>query len=197
MPRKQRRWCNNRPRKGQRSCCEPNSPQVRRTRQPITWLYTSNSHLIHDYLFVLRKCLTLLSTVDWIFVDHLKGATWTLTSTAISYRYFNINMLLLPQDRRKIQDLDRQIAATQTKVLEQRQKMGGPNASRDNYEMITKQIRTLENRLDKVTYLIKPLWSIPLKCCINLRQYIGKKCPPFLFLRVQWTVLPLIKRVWQ
>lgn len=57
------------------------------------------------------------------------------------------------QDRRKIQDLDRQIAATQARVLEQRQKMGGLNASQENNEMIAKQIRTLENRLDKVTGL--------------------------------------------
>lgn len=58
--------------------------------------------------------------------------------------------LTLGQDRRKIQDLDRQIAATQARVLEQRQKMGGLNASQENNEMIAKQIRTLENRLDKV-----------------------------------------------
>ena len=55
------------------------------------------------------------------------------------------------QDRRKIQELDRLIAATQARVLEQRQKMGGLNASQENNEMIAKQIRTLENRLDKVT----------------------------------------------
>jgi hypothetical protein len=34
-------------------------------------------------------------------------------------------------------------------VLEQKQKMGGVNASKENDAMIGKQIRTLENRLDK------------------------------------------------
>lgn len=58
--------------------------------------------------------------------------------------------LTLGQDRQKIQELDRQIAATQARILEQRQKMGGLNASQENNEMIAKQIRTLENRLDKV-----------------------------------------------
>ncbi|CAM9405843.1 unnamed protein product [Ascophyllum nodosum] len=53
------------------------------------------------------------------------------------------------QDRRKIQDLDRQIAATQAKVLEHRQKTGGLTASQENNEMISRQIRTLENKLDK------------------------------------------------
>lgn len=37
----------------------------------------------------------------------------------------------------------------QMKVLEQKQKMGGVNASKENDAMITKQIRILENRLDK------------------------------------------------
>lgn len=59
--------------------------------------------------------------------------------------------LTLTQDRRKIQELDRQISATKARVLEQRQKMGGLNASQENNEMIAKQIRTLENRLDKVS----------------------------------------------
>lgn len=36
------------------------------------------------------------------------------------------------------------------KVLEQKQKMGGVNASKENDAMIGRQIRTLENRLEKV-----------------------------------------------
>ncbi|CAN0012254.1 unnamed protein product, partial [Ectocarpus sp. 12 AP-2014] len=72
------------------------------------------------------------------------------------------------QDRRKIQDLDRQIAATQARVLEQRQKMGGLNASQENNEMIAKQIRTLENRLDKA--LVKFNESLAMNK--NLRERI-------------------------
>ncbi|CBN78393.1 flagellar outer dynein arm-docking complex [Ectocarpus siliculosus] len=72
------------------------------------------------------------------------------------------------QDRRKIQDLDRQIAATQSRVLEQRQKMGGLNASQENNEMIAKQIRTLENRLDKA--LVKFNESLAMNK--NLRERI-------------------------
>ena len=37
----------------------------------------------------------------------------------------------------------------QEKVSHQRQKMGGVNASRENNQIISKQIRVLENRLDK------------------------------------------------
>ena len=36
------------------------------------------------------------------------------------------------------------------KIWEQRQKMGGINASRENNQAIAKQIQILENRLDKV-----------------------------------------------
>ncbi|KAG5176721.1 flagellar outer dynein arm-docking complex [Tribonema minus] len=52
-------------------------------------------------------------------------------------------------ERRKIEALDKQIAVTQARVLEQRQKMGGLNASEENNQMIARQINILENRLDK------------------------------------------------
>ncbi len=44
---------------------------------------------------------------------------------------------------------DKQIKALNGKILEQRQRMGGINSSKENNAMITKQIRILENRLDK------------------------------------------------
>jgi hypothetical protein len=37
----------------------------------------------------------------------------------------------------------------QMKVLEQKQRMGGVNASKENDAIIAKQIHILENRLDK------------------------------------------------
>ncbi|CAM9176716.1 unnamed protein product, partial [Chrysoparadoxa australica] len=55
----------------------------------------------------------------------------------------------IEQERQKIKSLDEKVLATQAKVLEQRQKMGGLTASQENNEMIAKQIRMLENRLDK------------------------------------------------
>lgn len=42
-----------------------------------------------------------------------------------------------------------QIKTAQLKVLEQKQKTGGVNASKENDAVIAKQIRLLENRLDK------------------------------------------------
>lgn len=51
--------------------------------------------------------------------------------------------------QRKIGDLEEKIKLAQMKVLQQKQKMGGVNASKENDAMIAKQIRILENRLDK------------------------------------------------
>ena len=42
-----------------------------------------------------------------------------------------------------------ELLALKQKVLQQRKSMGGVNASKENYNMIQKQIRILENRLDK------------------------------------------------
>ena len=45
--------------------------------------------------------------------------------------------------------MDNHIATTQSKILEQRKKMGGADASKENNDMIGKQVRVLENRLHK------------------------------------------------
>jgi len=52
-------------------------------------------------------------------------------------------------EREKIRKLDDDITEMEYKALEQRQKMGGVNASKENNMMISKQIKVLENRLDK------------------------------------------------
>lgn len=48
-----------------------------------------------------------------------------------------------------MEELDEAIAKYQEKILEQKARMGGVNASLVNNQMIQKQIRVLENRLDK------------------------------------------------
>ena len=46
-------------------------------------------------------------------------------------------------------EINKQIKLMQEKILIQRKKMGGVNAARENQLMVQKQIRILENRLDK------------------------------------------------
>ena len=52
-------------------------------------------------------------------------------------------------EKRRIQELDKQMEVMHKKIWDQRQKMGGINASRENNQAIAKQIQILENRLDK------------------------------------------------
>jgi len=52
-------------------------------------------------------------------------------------------------EKRRIEELDKQMEIMHKKIWEQRQKMGGVNASRENNQAIAKQIQILENRLDK------------------------------------------------
>ena len=46
-------------------------------------------------------------------------------------------------------ELDKQTALMNQKIMEQRKKMGGINAARENNQQIQKQIKVLENRLEK------------------------------------------------
>mmetsp|Transcript_34637 Transcript_34637/g.43729 ORF Transcript_34637/g.43729 Transcript_34637/m.43729 type:complete len:523 (-) Transcript_34637:275-1843(-) len=74
----------------------------------------------------------------------------------------------IESERRKINKLDRDITDMEYKTLEQRQKMGGVNASKENNMMISKQIKVLENRLDKA--LVK--FNESLAANKQLRQQI-------------------------
>jgi len=53
------------------------------------------------------------------------------------------------QEKRRIEELDRQINKMESTILDQRKEMGGINASKENNQQVQKQIRILENRLDK------------------------------------------------
>jgi hypothetical protein len=52
-------------------------------------------------------------------------------------------------EKKSIAAMDSAIAVLRDKILKERKNMGGVNAARDNQMMIQKQIRILENRLDK------------------------------------------------
>ena len=52
-------------------------------------------------------------------------------------------------EKRRIDELDKQMQLMHKKIWEQRQKMGGINASRENNQAIAKQIKVLEHRLHR------------------------------------------------
>lgn len=62
-------------------------------------------------------------------------------------------MKKIETERAKIADLDKQIMKYQELILDQKTRLGGVNAAQYNNQLIQKQIRVLDNRLDK--YLTK------------------------------------------
>ena len=56
----------------------------------------------------------------------------------------------IEMEKRRIEELDKQIEAMEKNILSQRKKMGGVNAAKENHAQIQKQIKILENRLEKV-----------------------------------------------
>lgn len=55
----------------------------------------------------------------------------------------------IDQERRRIEQLDTQIKKMEEQVLKQRKDMGGVNASQESSQHVQKEIKRLENRLDK------------------------------------------------
>jgi len=52
-------------------------------------------------------------------------------------------------EKRRIADLDKQLADMRSQIMDQRRKFGGVQAARENTGQIRKQIKILDNRLDK------------------------------------------------
>lgn len=55
----------------------------------------------------------------------------------------------LAVETRNLEELNKAISVMKSKILQQRRQMGGVNAAKENHKMVQKQIRILENRLDK------------------------------------------------
>lgn len=55
----------------------------------------------------------------------------------------------LAVETRNLEELNKAIKVMKSKILQQRKQMGGVNAAKESQKMVAKQIRILENRLDK------------------------------------------------
>jgi chromosome segregation ATPase len=55
----------------------------------------------------------------------------------------------IDSEKRRIEDIDKQIKKMQKTIFEQRKELGGVNASRNTNQQVQNDIRRLENRLDK------------------------------------------------
>jgi coiled-coil domain-containing protein 63/114 len=52
-------------------------------------------------------------------------------------------------ERKKVEDIEKEIATYQEKILDQKARLGGVNAAQINNKLVQRQIRHLENRMDK------------------------------------------------
>lgn len=77
------------------------------------------------------------------------ASTGAATEIARLQEEANGYMKRIEVERKKIEELDGAIAKVQEKILEQKLKGGGINASVTHNQIIQKQIKVLENRLDK------------------------------------------------
>lgn len=84
--------------------------------------------------------------------------TWDRSNRLDTLRFLSYNRLQdeasrymkkIEMERAKISELDQQIVTYQEQILEQKTRLGGVNAAQVNNKLIQKQIKVLDNRLDK------------------------------------------------
>ncbi|KAL1504879.1 hypothetical protein AB1Y20_008649 [Prymnesium parvum] len=119
-----------------KSYSEDGQQHLRKQRATIEKLKTDNEQLKEE-LQVERKHAKLYDSVS------AQAQIAKLQDTGDMYTR------KIELEKRRIEELDRQMEIMHKKIWDQRQKMGGINASRENNQAIAKQIQILENRLDK------------------------------------------------
>jgi len=119
-----------------RSYTEDSQNTIRMQRQQIDKLKKDNERLKEDLALETRqaKQANNMSASAQIAKLQDQGDTYTRKIEA---------------EKRRIEELDKSIKKLQGNILQQRKDMGGINASRENNQQVQKQIRILENRLDK------------------------------------------------
>lgn len=119
-----------------RAYTEESQSLLRKQQTTIDKLRRDNDSIKGDISMLMRSSCRPLSSLqqDAMHRMHDQGDKY---ANAIEY------------ERRNIEVMEDQINIMKQKCQHQRRTMGGVNASKDNFYMIQKQIRILENRLDK------------------------------------------------
>jgi coiled-coil domain-containing protein 63/114 len=109
---------------------------VRMQRQQIAKLKKDNDRLKEDLALETRQART---------------ANNVTASTQIAKLQDQGDMYArkIEAEKKRLEELDRQIKKMEATILLQRKEMGGINASKENNQAVQKSIRILENRLDK------------------------------------------------
>lgn len=119
-----------------RAYAEESQSLLRKQQTTIDKLRKENEALKNDIALIMRGSNKAMNNSTQDFIQQL---TDTGDQYASSIEY----------ERANIQTMEEQIHLLRQKTLQQRRAMGGVNASKENHNMIQKQIRILENRLDK------------------------------------------------
>jgi hypothetical protein len=115
---------------------ESSSLTLRKQRAHIDQLKKDNDGLKHELALETRSVVKMNSSTQAEKVAKLQDEADLYTRK-------------IELERRRIAELDRQSGIMQAKILEQRKQLGGVNAARENNAQVAKQIKILENRLDK------------------------------------------------
>lgn len=119
-----------------RAYAEESQSLLRKQQGTIDKLRKDNDGLKSDIAMIMRSSNKPMSATQLEALQKMQDS---------GDRYANS----IDFERKNIQTMEEQIQIMKQKVLSQRKAMGGVNASKDNHFMIQKQIRILENRLEK------------------------------------------------
>jgi len=115
---------------------ESSSLTLRKQRAHIEQLKKDNDALKHELALETRSVVKMNSSAQASKVASLQDEADLYTRK-------------IEMERRRIDELTKQIKIMQAKILDERRALGGFNASRENNAQVAKQIKILENRLDK------------------------------------------------
>ena len=119
-----------------RAYAEESQSLLRKQQATIDKLRKDNEAIKGEIALIMRSSNKPLSSIEQETVQQLHDA---------GDKYANA----IEFERKNIMTMEEQIQVMRQKVLHQRRAMGGINASKENHQMIQKQIRILENRLEK------------------------------------------------
>lgn len=119
-----------------RAYAEESQSVLRKQQATIEKLRKDNESLKGEIAMIMRSSNRNVSSTQQEIIQKLQDQGDVLANS-------------IEFEKQNITTLEEQIHIMKQKALHQRKAMGGVNASKDNYHMIQKQIRILENRLDK------------------------------------------------
>lgn len=119
-----------------RAYAEESQSVLRKQQQTIDKIRKDNELLKSDIAMMMRGSTKPISSSQHEHIQKLQDQ---------GDKYANS----IDYERKNIATMEEQIHIMKQKLLHQRKSMGGVNAAKENHHMIQKQIRILENRLDK------------------------------------------------